>query len=365
MVSSSIGGPTSVDALARQMQDLSLDRGIKPTSPEKFNGDRTKVRNFITQSRLYFKLDRKTPKDEQPLLLASLLTGVAYSWIEPRIREYLEDEDKCPKSTKILLTNADAFYEQLVKTFGDVNEEQQAERKLQSLKQSGTVSEYTAKFRQVTAVLSWDDAPLAVVYWQGLSNFMKTEITRAGRERDLDELITQALDIDNNWRELSMERKGATGFHSRLRKDHHRKQSNQRWGDPMEIDAVQRKPIYQLTKEQLERKKRGECMKCGKKGHYARECRGGNSNGKQQVHAIKKAVPQPTKRRQVSVVEKDNHAGLHWTACYNDGCGIHMSAKDGAGWYPKKPRKNKRAEPEPWSDDENSLGHWADDDEST
>lgn len=36
-----------------------------------------------------------------------------------------------------------------------------------------------------------------------------------------------------------------------------------------------------------------------------------------------------------------DHKSLSWTACYDDSCLTHRSDKDGAGWYPKKPRGAK------------------------
>ena len=35
-----------------------------------------------------------------------------------------------------------------------------------------------------------------------------------------------------------------------------------------------------------------------------------------------------------------DHAGLSWTACYDDGCFVHLSEKQGR-WYPKKPSQHK------------------------
>lgn len=37
--------------------------------------------------------------------------------------------------------------------------------------------------------------------------------------------------------------------------------------------------------------------------------------------------------------EPPGHALLSWTACYNDGCPVHRSDKEGSGWFPRKPRK--------------------------
>jgi hypothetical protein len=36
------------------------------------------------------------------------------------------------------------------------------------------------------------------------------------------------------------------------------------------------------------------------------------------------------------------HESMNWTACYDDGCPVHRSDKDGAGWYPSKPRPRPR-----------------------
>ena len=37
--------------------------------------------------------------------------------------------------------------------------------------------------------------------------------------------------------------------------------------------------------------------------------------------------------------EEDNHANMSWTACYDDECLVHMSEKDGKGWFPKQPKQ--------------------------
>ena len=33
-----------------------------------------------------------------------------------------------------------------------------------------------------------------------------------------------------------------------------------------------------------------------------------------------------------------NHAMMSWTACYDDYCSVHLSDKQGSGWYPTRPR---------------------------
>ena len=45
--------------------------------------------------------------------------------------------------------------------------------------------------------------------------------------------------------------------------------------------------------------------------------------------------PEPT--------EEEIHARLNWTACYEDRCLIHLSKKEGSGWFPKKPKRKASA----------------------
>ena len=47
------------------------------------------------------------------------------------------------------------------------------------------------------------------------------------------------------------------------------------------------------------------------------------------------------RREDAILKERREHGLLSWTACYDDGCLVHVSEKDGASWYPRKPKKNK------------------------
>jgi hypothetical protein len=37
-----------------------------------------------------------------------------------------------------------------------------------------------------------------------------------------------------------------------------------------------------------------------------------------------------------------SHAAMHWGACYEDKCPVHLGEKDGANYYPKPPRRQQR-----------------------
>jgi hypothetical protein len=57
------------------------------------------------------------------LLIASLLEGPAYQWIEPKVREYLEDSEGYLNSTKRLLKDVEVLFKKLEETFRGINKE--------------------------------------------------------------------------------------------------------------------------------------------------------------------------------------------------------------------------------------------------
>jgi len=38
------------------------------------------------------------------------------------------------------------------------------------------------------------------------------------------------------------------------------------------------------------------------------------------------------------IEESKKHATLSWTACYDDSCWTHLEEKEGANWFPRKPK---------------------------
>jgi len=49
--------------------------------------------------------------------------------------------------------------------------------------------------------------------------------------------------------------------------------SNQNYGDPMELDATQKQPRFNISREEFQRRIREQlCLKCAQPGHLARSC---------------------------------------------------------------------------------------------
>jgi hypothetical protein len=246
-----------------------------------------------------------------------------------------------------MLKNFGEFAKQLKIIFGasEDAEENAAIRLVQSLRQKGSASDYTSRFKEYMPLTGWDDEALKTMYRRGLKENVKDELMRSGASTNsLDDMIREAIRIDDMLYERQMEKRhilgkptgysprGGTGGYNRDR------------GDPMELDATIRgKPRKGKGKGN---KKGGiKCYSCGKLGHMKKDCRT-NKVRRQQINMMQAAPATVDSGRGAydttgaATGEADReHARLSWTACYHDSCSVHLSDKQGSGWYPTKPRR--------------------------
>jgi hypothetical protein len=89
------------------------------------------------------------------------------------------------------------FKANLKKIYDDVNEERIAERQLQALHQIGLAMKYALKFQQISFRIEWDDTTLNAIFYIGLKDHVKDEITRIERLEDLAEMIETIIRINN------------------------------------------------------------------------------------------------------------------------------------------------------------------------
>jgi len=274
----------------------------KVPPPKKFDGKhKHELKGFLLSLELYTRFNKltfPTPRDE--VLAATLhLEGDALDWVQPYVNDFLEHEGKdkdMMEGTRNIFKNIKRFREEIGKIFGEMDEERQAERKLQTIKQRGPAQHYTTEFMQLRAKVNWGDAPLQLAYYTGLKERVKDELARDERPENLDDLITEAVRIDNRLYERELERKGQqTRLWTSNRPNIKKKVKETYHWDPMDIDHVKmtrkdRKPKYEKgqkwdnkKKEQkpkrqewsAEKKKRFEdrvCLGCGEKGHFVKEC---------------------------------------------------------------------------------------------
>lgn len=205
--------------------------------------------------------------------VANLLEGAALDWSEPRLREFLNStKDKWSDDTIHVFESYDNFERELRTVFGEIDEERMAERQLMQLRQVASAAKYTAEFRRLESKLAWDANALCAQYYAGLKDSLKDELARMERPDTLEDMIETTVRLDNRLYERKLEKGEKT---TQPRKPNQRRPKA--WGDPMEIDTVEkhekRAEKKPLTSKQQEWQKTGACLKCGKKGHFARNCK--------------------------------------------------------------------------------------------
>lgn len=328
-------------------REYTLNQPVKVNAPESFNGERAKIQTFLTQVDLYLLFNRDKFENEHTKVVfaASYLRGTAFEWFSTHLQDYINNSNNLGAmrtTTRQVFGRYTNFKMLMQQTFGDIDEERTAERKLLYLKQTGSASSYAAEFQRWAIKTKWDDAAQSAKFYQGLKDTIKDEIVRTERPGTLQRMIEVATRIDNRQYERQLEKKGqyrpivSTRVYRAVPKE-------DPYGPrPMELDAIQ-------TKGE-KRKETRKCYQCGKIGHLAKNC---HQRKKQVNHAGKKwpkkrgaydatGVPRPPRQiKQVNGMEPaTEHSALSWTACYDDDCTIHLGAKDSAGWFPRRPKRH-------------------------
>jgi len=262
--------------------------------PESYEGGREGLKTFLTNMELYCRFNASSFLNDQDKILAASMhmKGKAAEWLQPLISDYLDNVDdvsECKEETTKVFRNWDSFKKEITSMFGEVDEQQQAEKAILAIKQKGSASRYTADFKQLQAKIDWDDAPLKTAYYNGLKENVKDEVSRSNRPDSLSDMVELAVRIDNRLYERSQEKKnqprliiansgrGRTRTHIRRDRD----------GDVvMDIDKVQekkqrnnrkfdkQKKSYDGTsaKERQDRFDNNACLACGVVGHFRRDC---------------------------------------------------------------------------------------------
>uniref|UniRef100_A0A8C5R0W1 ribonuclease H n=1 Tax=Leptobrachium leishanense TaxID=445787 RepID=A0A8C5R0W1_9ANUR len=234
--------------------------------PERFAGDRTRYRTFITACELMFSLCPRTYGSDSVKVRSaiSLLSGPPQEWAFQLLRE-----------GSPLLTSWGSFVRAMNPIYDDPLRSSAALTTIRHLKQGRRpVEDYISEFRAVAADTGLNDVGLKDHFRHGLSEQLKDELARIGVPTSLEALITQSLVLDQHFRERRQERLSNTPFTPPRRHEPSpvtspRPTSSSSSPEPMEIGTI-KGPLS--SSERDRRRTQNLCLYCGQPGHLLRGC---------------------------------------------------------------------------------------------
>ena len=120
------------------------------------------------------------PIDEHKVLFPSTyLKGLAFEWFNSFLTDFLNNEPDERDNNMVEVTqNYSNFKNKLRQVFGDFDKEHLAERRMQSLRQTGSAADYASKFQQLAAQTQWKAVPLVTQFYKRLKDRVKDDIAR-------------------------------------------------------------------------------------------------------------------------------------------------------------------------------------------
>lgn len=257
----------------------------KTAAPPTFDGSKPReCRAFLSHCRINFQTQPSRFVNEQSKVFYAIgyLRGSAFELVEP----YLDETRHLTRPA--WLDTFSAFAGHLNSAFGIVDEVQQAERRIRTLQQTGSASQYYTRFLSLASLLDWDDHALRSQFYFGLKPHIKDDLAHHDRPTSLEALKELAIRIDNRLFERLQERKdergttalpsiGATprpGFQPTPRPFVPRSSPVVSGPTPMDIDAVNttspRGPLP--AQEKQRRRQLNLCLYCGQPNHTVNTC---------------------------------------------------------------------------------------------
>lgn len=260
------------------LDPVQLSREPHVPDPDHYKGDMGKCGGFLLQCSLVFSQKPSTYATDISKIayIMGLLQGNALDWAAAAYQSNSE-----------IRKSYATFVGELRKVFDHPVKGKDASKRLLTLHQgTRSVAEYSVEFRTLSAEAGWDDAALQTVFLNGLSEQLKDELALKDDSSDLDSLISTAIRLDNRLRERKRERNTRPPAVSVLTRSVSNPRAPTLLPAPLPAPVNSEEPMQlgraRLTPaERLRRIRAGECIYCGKLGHFLSTC---PSRPKEQAH---------------------------------------------------------------------------------
>uniref|UniRef100_A0A3B5AA76 Retrotransposon gag domain-containing protein n=1 Tax=Stegastes partitus TaxID=144197 RepID=A0A3B5AA76_9TELE len=150
-------------------------------TPERYSGELSSCRAFLTQVSLVFEVQPLSYSSER-LKIAYLLSGGARDWGA----SIWEGQSRCCYSYQLFVT-------EMKKVFDHPLHGREAADRLGSLKQGGkSVADYSVEFRTLAAESGWKEVALQSAFYRGLNDALKDKLSTRDDTADLDGLMSES-----------------------------------------------------------------------------------------------------------------------------------------------------------------------------
>jgi Retrotransposon gag protein len=140
----------------------------------------------------------------------SLMKGKALKWAMGHQKEWYRYRDSLQnmdRDTRRIMTDFEAFADEMETVFGKANIEREAAAKIYRLHQRGSLNDYTTEFLNLNAVLEWREDALIPLYEKGLTDEIKDAMIHITRPNRLRPLIEKVRAINHNIQERRNDKK--------------------------------------------------------------------------------------------------------------------------------------------------------------
>jgi hypothetical protein len=129
-------------AMREELEAAKRQAQAKIALPKKFEGKREDLNAFLAAMGLYHRFNSTSFLTDQDKILSTMMNmaGEALAWAEPFMSDYLGNGPKdkeVHESTKELFRGWESFKDKMKTTFGEVDAENVAQRRLLRLRQQG------------------------------------------------------------------------------------------------------------------------------------------------------------------------------------------------------------------------------------